>query len=70
MPGARDLTEALDPGGVEGLAGLEGMQLARDVEPQREPGDRAVAESLQGGLGRIVLEESEMPLEDLHEWPK
>ena len=64
-----ELLEEGDPRLVEPVAGGERMQVARDVEAEREAEDLAVPEQLADALGRIVLADGQVLLDHLADRP-
>ena len=53
-PLGRELRQELDPRLVQAVAGLERMQIAGDVEPEREAEDLAAAEPLGAASGESL----------------
>ena len=66
----RELLEQRDPGILEVVAGREWVQVARDIQPERQPQDLAVAEAGENVLRRIPLQDAELLLEDLPKSPE
>ena len=66
---AGEVAQELDPGLLEPVAGRQRVEIAGDVEPEREPEDLAVAESRALGVRVVALEDAEVLAEDLAERP-
>jgi len=52
-----ELLEQRDPGVLEAIAGSKRVQVACDVQPERQPQDLTVAESGENALRRIPVED-------------
>src|SRR5205823_9597795 len=61
--------EQLDPRLLEPVARGERVQVARDVEPERQAEDLPARELRADALGVVALEDPEVLLEDLAERP-
>jgi hypothetical protein len=67
---ARLFRQEVDPRGVEPVPRGEWMEVACDVEAEREAEDLAVAEPSPGRLRWVALEDSEMLFQRLSEGPQ
>ena len=68
-PFSRELREEGGPGGVQAVPSREWMEVARDVEAQRQPQDLALAEPAARLLRRIAFEDRKVLLQDLRQRP-
>src|SRR2546427_6928371 len=68
--GRCELLEQRDPGVLEAIAGSKRVQVACDVQPERQPQDLTVAESGEDALRRIPVEDAKLLLEDLAKRPE
>ena len=64
-PLTRQRLHELDPGIVEAVPGHYGMEVTRDVQPERDRENLPLAEKGEDPLGRIAVEDAEVLLEDL-----
>src|SRR5262249_61546063 len=67
--GPCELLEQRDPGVLEAIAGSKRVQIACDVQPERQPQDLTVAETVQDALRRVPVEDAYLLLEDLAKRP-
>jgi hypothetical protein len=56
--GLCELIEQRDPGILEAIAGSKRVQVACDVQSERQPQDLTLAESVQDYLRRVPVEDS------------
>jgi len=68
--GRCELLEQRHPGVLEAIAGSKRVQVACDVQPERQPQNFTVAESGENALRRIPVEDAQLLLEDLAKGPE